>query len=105
MKPTKILSYKNLLSEWRNSRDYGRNPSSPGIDELTADAFKSNHRHFISELANAIKSGSYRQESLRLALIPKGTDSFRPVCIPTIRDRIVQRTINWCLGRQRELNL
>jgi len=94
VKPTKILSYDKLLLEWRSSRDYGSNPSSSGIDEMSAETFKANHQYFISELAKDIRSGSYGPERLRLALIPKGTNSFRPVCIPTIRDRIVQRAMN-----------
>jgi retron-type reverse transcriptase len=94
MRPTKILSYDNLFSVYRHSRDYGNNPSSVGIDKCSAKTFKANHQHNISQLAKDIRSGSYHQKSLRLALIPKGTNSHRPVCIPTIRDRIVQRAIN-----------
>lgn len=94
MRPTKILSYDNLFSVYRHSRDYGNNPSSVGVDNVSAKLFKANHKHYISELAKDIRRGSYRQKSLRLALIPKGTSSQRPVCIPTIQDRIVQRAIN-----------
>ena len=94
MRPTKILSHDNLFSAYRHSRDYGNNPSSVGIDNTTAKTFKANHQHNISELAKDIRSGSYHQQLLRLALIPKGTNSHRPVCIPTIRDRIVQRAIS-----------
>ena len=94
MRPTKILSYENLFSVYRHSRDYGNNPSGVGTDNCSAKTFKANHKHNISKLAKDIRSGSYHQTLLRLALIPKGANSFRPVCIPTIRDRIVQRAIN-----------
>ena len=94
MRPTKILSYENLFTVYRRSRDYGSNPSSVGIDQVSAKTFKANHQNYISELAKDIRTGSYHQNLLRLALIPKGMNSHRPVCIPTIRDRIVQRTIN-----------
>ena len=94
MRPTKILSYDNLFSVYRQSRDYGDNPSSVGVDNISAKTFKANHKHNIAELAKDIRSGSYHHKLLRLALIPKGANSHRPVCIPTIRDRIVQRAIN-----------
>jgi RNA-directed DNA polymerase len=99
-RPSIILSKKRLLDAWKNSRDATSDPGRPGIDELTAAQFQSKLETNIASLAKTIKQGQYGPSRLRAVLIPKpDSSSRRLICIPTVRDRIVQRTIIEYLNR------
>jgi RNA-directed DNA polymerase len=103
-RPSRILSRSRLLAAWRNSRDATKDPGVPGIDEISALQYSSKLETNIKSLARAIRDGNYGPSRLRAILIPKpNSASKRIICIPTVRDRLVQRAIIDYLLRTRKL--
>ena len=103
-RPSRILSRSRLLAAWQDSRDATKDPGRPGIDEMSALQFSSKLETNIASLAKSIRDGNYGPSRLRAILIPKPNSSTkRLICIPTIKDRLVQRTIIEYLVRTRRL--
>ncbi|WP_316160165.1 reverse transcriptase domain-containing protein [Bradyrhizobium sp. SZCCHNRI20481] len=93
-KPAKILSRSNLYLAWKSSRDATSNPGRPGIDGLTAERFGARIEEQISALSSELRTGTYRPYRLRPVFIPKPDSSKeRLICIPAVRDRVVQKAI------------
>ncbi len=69
-----------------------RNRGAAGIDRTTlADVEQYGVSRLLDELTAQLKDGSYRPLPTRRVMIPKpGRDEFRPLSIPTVRDRVVQ---------------
>jgi RNA-directed DNA polymerase len=92
-RPIKILSKARLREAWRESRDSSPNAGRPGIDNLTALRFAANLDHNLTVLARGLRQGTYGPAPLRAVFIPKpNSDKERMICIPTVADRVVQRT-------------
>ena len=61
---------------------------------MTAQQFAAKLDSNLQTLTETLRNGSYGPSRLRAVLIPKpNSEKFRLICIPTIRDRVVQRTI------------
>lgn len=73
-------------------RDGGKN-SAAGIDRVTAEIFQSNISRNIDLLCERLQSNRYQFSALRPLLIPKVGKGHRVICVPTIGDRLVQRTL------------
>ncbi|MCS3928103.1 group II intron reverse transcriptase/maturase [Bradyrhizobium elkanii] len=93
-KPTRILSKANLFAAWRGSRDSTSDPGRPGIDGITAEQFALRIDERLATLAADLRSGKYHPSRLKPVFIPKpNSDKDRLICIPVIRDRVVQKAI------------
>ncbi|MCC8945235.1 hypothetical protein H8A97_08965 [Bradyrhizobium sp. Arg62] len=93
-KPRKILSKANLFQAWDASRDATSSPGSVGIDNQTAKQFASNLDANLDEIRKRLNNGSFGFSRLRPFFAQKhGSTKERVICIPTVRDRIVQRAI------------
>jgi RNA-directed DNA polymerase len=93
-RPTKILSKSKLRIAWNDSRDSSPNAAKPGIDNVTAAGFAANLDHNLSVLAGRLRRGQYGPSPLKAVFIPKpNSEKERMICIPTVADRLVQRTI------------
>jgi RNA-directed DNA polymerase len=93
-KPLKILSKDNLLDAWSSSRDSASKPGAVGIDNETAKRFASNSDTNIEEIKKRLHNGTYGFSRLRpFFALKHGSTKERVICIPTVRDRIVQRAI------------
>jgi RNA-directed DNA polymerase len=93
-KPLKILSKANLFQAWNFSRDSTTRAGSAGVDNLTAKQFAANLASNLNEIKKRLHDGSYGFSKLRPVFIQKPRSSKeRVICIPTVRDRIVQRAI------------
>ncbi|SFJ98198.1 reverse transcriptase domain-containing protein [Methylophaga sulfidovorans] len=64
-----------------------------GIDGLSINDFDDDKDNYISLLSEKIRSGTYTPMLLRAAPIPKPNNKYRIICIPTVKDRFVQRCI------------
>ena len=76
------------------------NGGAPGVDGVTfADIKKYGKEKYLAELAEELKELRYRPQPVRRVMIPKENQpgKFRPLGIPTIRDRIVQQVVKLLL--------
>jgi group II intron reverse transcriptase/maturase len=64
-----------------------------GIDGVTRDRLAPNLEHEVECLRRELLDGSYRPCPVRRVYIPKQNGKLRPLGIPTLRDRIVQRAM------------
>ena len=81
---------KDFLTEaWAMAR---RNGGQPGVDgESFRDIEAQGVERWLGELSRALKDGTHAPQAVRQVLIPKKQPGkFRPLGIPTIRDRVVQ---------------
>jgi RNA-directed DNA polymerase len=96
----KFTSLAHLLNEEMLTESYkGLNRrGSPGIDGVTIRGFGENIEENIRALHSELKSGRYRATSVRRVYIPKANGKQRPIGIPTVKDRIVQRAVAEIIG-------
>jgi RNA-directed DNA polymerase len=71
-----------------------RKDGAPGVDGQTADDYGLTLRDNLESLLERAKSGTYRAPPVRRVRIPKGTgNETRPIGIPTLEDKILQRAV------------
>jgi RNA-directed DNA polymerase len=69
------------------------NEGAAGVDGQSIDRFAARADDYLSELATAVREGSYRPQAVKRVEIPKGDGRMRPLGIPTVKDRIVQQAV------------
>ena len=67
--------------------------SSPGMDYITANDYSRNLKDNISGLVKRLKEKRYKAPLVKRTFIPKGNGKFRPLGIPTIEDRLLQKGV------------
>jgi RNA-directed DNA polymerase len=71
-----------------------RQDAAAGVDGQTADDYGPNLLENLQSLVDRAKSGTYRAPPVRRVRIPKGTGSeTRPLGIPTLEDKVLQRAV------------
>ena len=72
-----------------------RGRRTAGVDGITVAMVTKRAEEFIAELRLELRSGTYRPSPVRRVLIPKigAPGKFRPLGIPTVKDRVVQAAI------------
>lgn len=95
-----VTDPRNLRSAWRRvSSNKGKR--TPGVDGETVARIRSRKGRdaFLRELRQELREGSYRPSPSRRKLIPKAgkPGKFRPLGIPTVKDRVVQSAIKQIL--------
>lgn len=73
-------------SYWQQKRD-----SSPGVDQQTWKGYGQNLEENLRDLSGRLRRGAYRAKPVKRAYVPKGDHGQRPIGIPTLEDKIVQR--------------
>ncbi|MBX3525092.1 MAG: hypothetical protein KF904_02690 [Rhodoblastus sp.] len=105
-RPVKLLSKKRLAQIWRNSKDARPGAGTYGVDHIDARRFRENLDENLSRLAREIAAGAYNVSRLRPIFIPKpNSTKERLICVPTVRDRLVQRAIIDDLVQKKKLDI
>ena len=68
-----------------------RKNASAGIDGVTYQQYETNAEENIRQLHQRLKEGKYRAQPLRRVYIPKEDGKQRPISIPVLEDKIVQK--------------
>lgn len=100
----RILTRDALLRTWRSSRDSTNNPGAKGVDGISAHQFRANLEFYLDQILDNVKHGGYRYSRLRPFFIPKKNGT-RVICVPTVADRLVQKTIVKHLAKSDRLRL
>ena len=83
-----------LTEAWHRTRKDG----ASGVDGVTADEYERELGANLESLLGRMKSGRYVAPPVRRAYIPKGRgDEKRPLGIPTLEDKVLQRSVAMCL--------
>lgn len=84
-----LLTTDFLMETWKGMNRRG----AAGVDQETTTAFEANLRQRCEELVQRVKAGHYRPLPVRRVEIPKGDGKTRPLGIPTVEDRLLQRAV------------
>jgi RNA-directed DNA polymerase len=90
---TRFLSLAHLLTPAALYVAFGalRRNASAGVDEVTYAEYERAAAENIQQLHHRLVSQQYRAQPLRRVYIPKENGSERPISIPTLEDKIVQK--------------
>ena len=84
-----LLTVDFLMETWKQMNRRG----AAGMDQETTTAFEANLRQRCESLVQRAKAGQYRPLPVRRVEIPKGEGKTRPLGIPTVEDRLLQRAV------------
>jgi group II intron reverse transcriptase/maturase len=76
-----------------NFYELGRN-RAPGVDSVSWQEYESNLEANIDNLLERMKRMGYRPQPVKRVYIPKDNGSKRPLGLPTVEDKLVQRTMS-----------
>src|SRR6202166_2815288 len=68
-----------------------RKDASAGVDGVTHQEYQKDAERNIQELYQRLKDGKYQAQPLRRVYIPKENGKQRPISIPALEDKIVQK--------------
>jgi RNA-directed DNA polymerase len=75
-----------------------RNRGAAGIDKISVEMFEANLEDNLQSLIKDLKKGSFEPKPLRRVFIPKNDTEFRPLGIPSVRDRVAQEVVRRLLA-------
>ena len=75
-----------------------RNRGAAGIDKVSVKMFEANLQDNLQALMRDLKQGSFQPKPLRRVFIPKNESEFRPLGIPSVRDRVAQEVVRRLLA-------
>ncbi len=84
----KVYEMRNLNDAWKKVKS---NRGCAGIDKQSIADFQKQSEMYLKEIQRAVKNGMYEPMPTLRRLIPKGDNKFRPLGIPTVKDRILQQ--------------
>lgn len=70
-----------------------RKDAKAGVDGVTYAEYDKNAKENISQLQERVKNGQYRAQPLRRIYIAKEDGRQRPISIPSLEDKIVQKAV------------
>jgi RNA-directed DNA polymerase len=84
----KVYSMDNLEEAWKRVK---ANKGCAGIDKQTINEFWPYKAMHFRELQRQIKTGTYKATPILRKYIPKSDGKYRPLGIPTVKDRVLQQ--------------
>src|SRR3989304_9383610 len=93
---TTLSHHLELLWLWEA---YGeiRRDSAPGVDGQTVAVYGENLEANLRSLLERAKSGSYQAPRVKRVHIPKSDTETRPIGMPTVEDKVLQRAVKMLL--------
>lgn len=89
----RVIADREWLNEATRKTLASPGAKTAGIDGMTRERFASARDQELTNLRRQLLDGSYRPSAVRRVYIPKQNGKLRPLGIPTLRDRIVQRAM------------
>lgn len=93
LSPLNNIAKHFTVERVRAALDLINEDGAPGVDGITVDRYR--HSGDLDGLVHLVRNRRYRSQPLRRKLLDKGNGHFRPLGIPCVVDRVVQRT--WSL--------
>ncbi len=93
---------EQFVSLWHHVYDIGRLRTSflklkrntaSGIDKMTWKEYGRNLENNLEDLSKRLRQGSYRAKAVKRVFIPKVDGRQRPIGIPVLEDKIVQKSM------------
>jgi len=96
----------HLINEEMLTRSFNalKKSAASGVDEVTAKDYKGNLHENIRDLHTRLLSNRYRAQPLKRVYIAKEDGQRRPLSIPALEDKIVQRAVAEILSRIYEMD-
>src|SRR5690606_10383096 len=66
---------------------------TPGIDGIDKRRMQAGLDRHLADLRSNLLKGTYRPKPVKRIYIPKANGKLRPMAIPTLQDRIIQRVM------------
>jgi len=89
----RIIADRSWLQEAARITLASSGARTPGIDGVDKQAMVANLPEELERIRSELLDGRYRPQPARRVYIPKASGKQRPLGIPTLRDRIVQRAM------------
>ena len=89
----RIIADRSWLQEAARIALASSGARTPGIDGVDKQAMEPNLPEELERIRAELLAGSYQPQPARRVYIPKAKGKQRPLGIPTLRDRIVQRAM------------
>ena len=89
----RIIANESWLLEAARITLASRGAKTPGIDGIDKQAIEGDLKSQLEVIRSELLAGSYQPQAARRVYIPKANGKQRPLGIPTLRDRIVQRAM------------
>ena len=89
----RLIANKEWLAEAARITLASSGAMTAGIDGMSKERLLVRLDEHLADLSRALLAGSYRPQPVRRVHIPKGNGKSRPLGIPTLTDRIVQRSM------------
>jgi RNA-directed DNA polymerase len=84
-----LITVEKLCEAFRSLRK----DASAGIDGVTYEQYETNAEENIRQLHQRLKEGKYQVQPLRRVYIPKEDGKQRPISIPALEDKLVQKVV------------
>ena len=89
----RLISHPEWLAEAARITLSSQGASTPGVDGITKQSLPEDLRDYLLQLRNDLLTNNYEPSPARRVYIPKTNGKLRPLGIPTLKDRIVQRAM------------
>ncbi len=95
-----VTDLRNLRCAWRRVAS-NKGKRTPGVDGVTVGRIRRDGKEalFLEQIRRELRGGQYRPSPCRRVMIPKRNKpgAFRPLGIPTVKDRVIQSAVKQVL--------
>lgn len=88
---TSLMHHIYDVARLRKAYQALRRGAARGVDGVTWEAYGQDLERNLEDLSRRLAHGGYRAQPARRVLIPKADGGKRPIGVPTLEDKIVQR--------------